>query len=299
MFKKILLATSATPASDHAARVAFNLAGTYNAELNIFHVLGVPSRGFSQVVVDVKTREKVDVDDEYLFGVTEEIKAYYGKYLDNGPKVAIDVTVGLPAREILRQAKAYEPDLILLGGSTGDADQSVYKRSAAGSTLHKVAKAASCPVMAVTRPAASFWGGMSNILFGTDFSKTSDKAFEYALALAENMGCELHVFHALDIAGVQSGKLLDQDEIEQKIRESLRRIRARYEVRLKGLKSYSMDVWEGIPFIEIVKYARDKHADLIVMAHHSRRLASEDTRLGSNVEQVIVRAGCPVLSVNK
>ncbi len=299
MFKKILLATSATQASDHAARVAFNLAGNYNAELNIFHVLGVPSRGFSQVVVDVKTREKVDVDDEYLFGVTEEIKAYYAKYLEKGVNYTIDIAVGLPAREILRQAKAVEPDLILLGGSTGDEDQSVYKKSAAGSTLHKVAKAASCPVMAVNRAAASFWGGMSNILFGTDFSKTSDKAFEYALALAKNMGCELHVFHALDISGIQSGRLLDQDEIEQNIRESMRRIRARYESRLKELKSYSMDVWEGIPFIEIVKYARDKHADLIVMAHHSRRLPSEDSRLGSNVEQVIVRAGCPVLSVNK
>ncbi|MCG8688005.1 MAG: universal stress protein [Desulfobacterales bacterium] len=299
MFKKILLATSATQASDHAARVAFNLAGNYNARLNLFHVLGVPSRGFSQVVVDVKTKEKVDVDEEYLFGVTEEIKAYYAKYLDKGLDHEIDVAVGFPAREILRQAKEFEPDLILLGGSTGDEDDSVYKKAAAGSTLHKVAKAAPCPVMAVNRPAASFWGGMSNILFGTDFSKTSDKAFEYALDLAKAMDCELHVFHALDITGIQSGKLLDQDEIEQQIRESLRKIRARYESRLKELKNYSMDVWEGIPFVEIVKYARDKHADLIVMAHHSRRLPAEDSRLGGNVEQVIVRAGCPVLSVNK
>lgn len=299
MFKKILLATSATQASDHAARVAFNLAGNYNARLNLFHVLGVPSRGFSQVVVDVKTKEKVDVDEEYLFGVTEEIKAYYAKYLDKGLDHEIDVAVGFPAREILRQAKEFEPDLILIGGSTGDEDDSVYKKAAAGSTLHKVAKAAPCPVMAVNRPAASFWGGMSNILFGTDFSKTSDKAFEYALDLAKAMDCELHVFHALDITGIQSGKLLDQDEIEQQIRESLRKIRARYESRLKELKNYSMDVWEGIPFVEIVKYARDKHADLIVMAHHSRRLPAEDSRLGGNVEQVIVRAGCPVLSVNK
>ncbi len=68
MFKKILFATSATPASDHAARVAFNMSKEYNARLNIFHVLGVPSRGFSQVVVDVKTKEKVGVDEEYLFG---------------------------------------------------------------------------------------------------------------------------------------------------------------------------------------------------------------------------------------
>jgi nucleotide-binding universal stress UspA family protein len=299
MFKKILFATSATPASDHAARVAFNMSRAYNAQLNIFHVLGVPSRGFSQVVVDVKTKDKVDVDEDYLFGVTEEIKAYYAKYLDKGLEHTIDTAVGYPAREILRQAKLAQPDLIILGGSTGEKQDSVYKKVSAGSTLQKVAKSAPCPVMAITRPAASFWGGMSNILFGTDFSKTSDKAFDFAVKLAKAMDCELHVFHALDITGLQSGKLIDQDEIEQKIREALRKIRARYEPRLKELKNYSMDVWEGIPFIEIVKYARDKHADLIVMAHHSKRLADEQNRLGGNVEQVIVRAGCPVLSVNK
>ncbi|RLB88460.1 MAG: universal stress protein [Deltaproteobacteria bacterium] len=299
MFKKILFATSATPASDHAARVAFNISREYSARLNIFHVLGVPSRGFSQVVVDVKTKEKVDVDEEYLFGVTEEIKAYYAKYLDKELEHTIDTAVGFPAREILRQAKVTQPDLIIIGGSTGDAEDSVYKKVSAGSTLQKVAKSAPCPVMAVNRPAASFWGGMSNILFGTDFSKTSDRAFDFAVKLAMAMDCELHVFHALDITGLQSGKLIDQDEIEQKIREALRKIRARYQPRLKKLKNYSMDVWEGIPFIEIVKYARDKHADLIVMAHHSKRRPDELDRLGGNVEQVIVRAGCPVLSVNK
>ena len=74
MFKKILFATSATPASDHAARVAFNIAKSYDAHLDIFHILGVPSRGYSQVVVDVKTHEKVDVDDDYMAWVKEEVK---------------------------------------------------------------------------------------------------------------------------------------------------------------------------------------------------------------------------------
>jgi len=299
MFKKILFATSATGASDHAARVAFNMAKSYQSHLNIFHVLGVPSRGYSQVVVDVKTREKVDVDDDYIAWVTEEIKTYYGKYLDTNFDYVIDVAVGLPAREILRQAKIVKPDLILIGGSTGDEDETVYKKSAAGTTLQKVAKAANCPVLVVNRPAASFWGGLSNIVFGTDFSKTSDKAFDFAIKVAKTLDCELNVFHALDITALHTGKMLSQDEIEQQIREALRKIRARYEPRLKALKNYGMDVWEGIPYIEIVKYARDKQADLIIMAHHSRRVPSSDIRLGGNVEQVIVRAGCPVISVNK
>ena len=299
MFKKILFATSATEASDHAARVAFNIAKSYQSNLNLFHVLGVPTRGYSQVVVDVKTKEKVDVDEDYTAWVTEEIKTYYEKYLDENLKYSIDVAVGLPAREILRQAKTLKPDLILLGGSTGDEDETVYKKSSAGSTLQKVAKAANCPVLVVSRPAASFWGGLSNIVFGTDFSKTSDKAFDFAIKVAKTLDCELSVFHALDITSLHTGRMLSQDEIEQQIRESLRKIRARYEPRLKELKNYSMDAWEGIPYFEIVKYARDKHADLIIMAHHSKKNVPEDIRLGGNVEQVIVRAGCPVISINK
>jgi nucleotide-binding universal stress UspA family protein len=299
MFKKILFATSATEASDHAARVAFNIAKNYDAHLDIFHVLGVPSRGFSQVVVDVKTKEKVIVDDEYMAWVNEEVTSYYSKYLTDDFKASINVSVGLPAREILRQAKDTEPDLILLGGSTGAEEDSVYKKCTASTTLQKIAKSAKCPVLIVNRPAASFWGGLSNITFGTDFSKTSDKAFDFAIKIAKALDCELNVFHALDITSLSSGILLPQDDIEQKIRENLRIIRARYETRLKELKNYSMDVSEGIPYIEIVKYARENHSDLVVMAHHSRKIKSDDGNLGSNVEQVIVRAGCPVISVNR
>lgn len=298
MFKKILFATSATPATDHAARVAFNIARSYNAHLDIFHVLGVPSRGYSQVVVDVKTKERVDVDDDYMSWVREEVNTYYSKYLGNGLSFSITVAVGFPAREILRQAKNTSPDLILLGGSTGDEEDSVYKKSVAGSTIQKVARSARCPVLIVSRPAASFWGGLSNITFGTDFSKASDKAFEFTIKAAKALNCEVNVFHAIDITSSSSGKILSQDDIEQKIRETLRMIRSRYEPRLKELTCYAMDVWEGIPYIEIVKYARDNHSDLIVMAHHSKKAPQDDAVLGSNVEQVIVRASCPVISIN-
>ncbi len=162
-----------------------------------------------------------------------------------------------------------------------------------------MARAARCPVLVVTRPAASFWGGISSITFGTDFSKASDRAFEFALTLARKLDCELNVFHALAINSLSGEKLMSQDEIEQKIREKMRMIRARYEPRLKTLKLYNMEVWEGIPYMEIVKFARERHSDLIVMAHHSRKLETEDRVFGGNVEQVIVRAGCPVISINR
>jgi nucleotide-binding universal stress UspA family protein len=300
MFKKILFATSATEASDHAARVAFNMAQNYRAHITIFHVLGVPTRGFSQVIQDVKTHEKVVVDDEYVAWVEEEVKTHYTKQLKSAQDFDIKVVVGFPHREILREARQSQPDLIVLGGSTGDEEESVYKKCMVGSTLQRVAKAAPCPILAVTRPAASFWGGMSNIVFGTDFSKASDAAFGFACKLSKALDCELHIFHALDISTMHMGRLLTQDEIEMRIREALRRIRGRYITQIRDdIKDYSFDVWEGVPYVEIVKYAREKHADLIVMAHHTSKASTEDARLGSNIEQVIVRAGCPVISVNK
>ncbi len=175
----------------------------------------------------------------------------------------------------------------------------MYKKSMVGSTLQLVAKSVRCPVLIVNRPAASFWGGMSSVVFGTDFSKASDVAFQFALKVVNALDCELHIFHALDISDVHMGKLLTQDEIESKIRDSLKQIRGRYIKKLEKGLDYSFDVWEGIPYIEIVKYAREKQADLIVMAHHTRKMDAEDKRLGSNIEQVMIRAGCPVISINK
>jgi len=36
-----------------------------------------------------------------------------------------------------------------------------------------------------------------------------------------------------------------------------------------------------------------------VMAHSARNTDSEKARLGSNMEQVIMRSNCPVISVNR
>ena len=299
MFNKILFATSATSACDPAARVAFALAQKHNSQLLIFHVLGVPTRGYSQEVVDVRTGEKVEANDEYIAWVREEIKVHYTKQLETVPGTAIEVTVGIPHREILRKARSESPDLLVMGGTTGDREQSVYKKVMVGSTLHRVAKAAFCPVLAVARPAASFWGGFSSIVFGTDFSKAADAAFDYAFRTAKQIDGDLHLFHALDIGIPQLGGLVDQDAIEKQIREARQRIRGRYAAKMEGFKNYSIEVWEGIPYIEIVKFAREKQADLIILAHHGQPESPEDDRLSSIMEQVIVRASCPVISVNR
>jgi nucleotide-binding universal stress UspA family protein len=50
--------------------------------------------------------------------------------------------------------------------------------------------------------------------------------------------------------------------------------------------------------VEIVKYTRENFGDLIVMAHHTKKMNREEAILGSTVEQVVLRSNAPVISFN-
>lgn len=55
-------------------------------------------------------------------------------------------------------------------------------------------------------------------------------------------------------------------------------------------------VEKGIPFVEIIKTAKEKRIDLIVMGTHGRT-GLEHILIGSVAERVIQKAPCPVLSI--
>jgi len=299
MFKKILFATTASPVCDNAAKVAFDLELKWDAKLYIFHVMGIPTRGFSQVVTDVRTGETEEPDTDYTDWVKEEIRNTYADLLKDSEKNVIEVVVGAPHREILRIARKEKVDMIIMGAHTREEDVGAARhRAVVGSTMQRVAKAARCPVVIISRPCTTCWKLFSNIVFGTDFSKAADHAFKWACKLAKEVGAKLHIIHATDINYGSAGQVKGQPEIEQVIADARKQIEGRYISQLKDFDNYDIQVWEGIPYVEILKYARQVGGDLIVMAHHTHEIDPEKALLGSTVEQVVLRASCPVASVN-
>ena len=299
MFTKILFATTASPTCDNAAKVAFDLELKWEAELTIFHVLGIPTRGYSPFVTDVRTGEREQADPDYIEWVKEEMKNTYGDLLKDTQGVKIEAAVGIPSREILRMARKNDVDLIILGSHTRQEEAAATRyRDVVGSTMQKVAKSARCPVVIISRPCTTCWKLFSNIVFGTDFSKASDSAFLFASKLAQEVGAKLHMFHACDITSSAAGRVLGQEEIEQLIEGSRKKMEKRYAAKMNGYDNYGIEVREGVPYIEILKYAREKMGDLIVMAHHTREVDPEEAVLGHTVEQVVLRSACPVASVN-
>jgi len=297
MFSRILFATTASPTCDNAAKVAFDLELKWNAELVLFHVLGVPTRGFSPFVTDVRTGETEQADGDYVEWVKEEMKNTYGELLEES-EAQLETVVGVPHREILRKARKWDPDLIVMGAHTRQEDVGATRyRNVVGSTMQKVAKAARCPVVIISRPCTTCWKLFSNIVFCTDFSKAAEAAFLWAYQLSKTVGAKLHLFHAVDIAQ-GFGDTENQPAIEAKLKDAREQINQRYISRIEDFDNYQVEVWEGIPYVEILKFQREVQGDLIVMAHHTRETDPEKALLGSTVEQVVLRASCPVASVN-
>ena len=69
-------------------------------------------------------------------------------------------------------------------------------------------------------------------------------------------------------------------------------------VREQGLGHLKVhpEVLEGAPFAEIVRYAREKDVDLIVMGTHGHTGLAH-VLVGSVTEKVVRKAPCPVLTV--
>jgi nucleotide-binding universal stress UspA family protein len=299
MFKKLLFATTASPTCDNAAKVAFDMELKWGAKLIVLHVLGVPSRGYSPFVTDVRTGEMEQPDPDYVAWVKEEMKNTYGELLEDSENSVLEAVIGAPHREILRLARKENVDMIIMGAHTREEDVGATRyRAIAGSTMQKVAKAARCPVVIIARPCTTCWKLFSNIVIGTDFSKPAEYAFQWAYKLAKTVSARLHIFHSFDISSGNFGQIQEQDEIEEKIAAARQRIEKKYVSKMKKFDNFDIEIWEGIPYVEILKFAREKQADLIVMAHHTRDIDPDEAMLGSTVEQVVLRASCPVASVN-
>jgi len=299
MFKKILFATTSSAICNDASNAAIELAKKHNSKLYIFHALGFPTRGFGSHVVDFKTGEHEYYSPEYVSRIKGEIEKTYAAQLKELDNYTIETLAGVPHTEILRLARKEEVDLIVMGPHTKEDKGALLYRSMLGSTMQGVTQKARCPVMIVSCPVPKEKLEFKNIVFGTDFSKLSDAAFIFAYDLAKERGSMLYLFHALDITPGIGAAIFGQNEIDKCLYGIKDRIKETYVSKMEGFDNYNIRTWEGIPYMEIVKFARRKEADLIVMAHHSKEKDPDKAIIGSTLEQVVMRANCPVVSVNR
>lgn len=148
---------------------------------------------------------------------------------------------------------------------------------------------------------------LKKLLVPTDFSENSKKALVYAVRLAQRNSASLillHVFESLEFE-----RQLPQDfsyESNEELRKLFDAARRRSEERLvtlsRGVQESNVRVETsqrlGTPYEEIVKVAKEREVDLIVIATHGYT-GLKHFLLGSTTERVANVSPCPVLVVRQ
>jgi nucleotide-binding universal stress UspA family protein len=136
------------------------------------------------------------------------------------------------------------------------------------------------------------------ILVPTDGSASSVAAGRLALKIASILNADVAVLHVLDERVLQ-GSARASDESETEVEKSMRRDARSYLNHLAAMaRQYDIDarqeMREGDPHDEIVSFAKEILADLIVMSHAGRR-GPRRKIVGSVAERVIRFSQCPVM----
>lgn len=141
---------------------------------------------------------------------------------------------------------------------------------------------------------------IKKILIPTDFSSSSMHALKYAIELNKSFGARLYILHILqDITDFSefnlSPTILPQlyAEFEQNATNKLEEI-----VSTLVPKDTTCDTYiiHGVPFYEIIQFAKDEGTDLIVIGSHGRT-GIRHVLFGSTAEKVIKKSACPVLTI--
>ncbi|MEP9410820.1 MAG: universal stress protein [Candidatus Brocadia sp.] len=140
---------------------------------------------------------------------------------------------------------------------------------------------------------------LNKILCPVDFSECSLYALNYAIDLSYREHAALYLIHVVETHISDFGDIMKQIDLlldDQQINNLRMQLINLIPDDMRPNIHAEPIVEKGVPFVEIIKAARDKQVDLIAMGTHGRT-GLEHILIGSVAERVIQRAPCPVLSI--
>jgi universal stress protein A len=138
------------------------------------------------------------------------------------------------------------------------------------------------------------------MLVPVDFSPCSVNALRVAIGMAAPEG-DLTLLHVIDqqflddavVAGLGSS-----EDIRNRLKEQAE---SNFSTMLEGIDTGTVDIEKmtvvGLPFVEILKIARDLDLPMIVMGVRGRSTPPEEILFGSTAEKVLRGSRVPVLCV--
>ena len=287
MFKKFIVATDLSPASDAVVSCLSGLKD-YGAEdcllLQCLSFADAASTAYSynaESLDGLLTGQKIVLEQQ-------------------GFRVEARSVVGTPKREINRIAVHENFDLIVVGAQ----GQSLAEEKLLGGVAYGVINKTSKPVLVVPvekepgeekacRP-VDRCGFSDHVLFATDFSAIADNAFIQLEKLVAVGVKKVTLVHIQDKTKLEQHLASRLDEFNQIDHERLED--AKQALLKRGAPEIDMEVLYGTPYKEITRLVRERNVQMVVMGTQGLGFVGE-IFLGSVSHNVIRHSVAPVLLI--
>lgn len=141
--RRILFATDFSPASEPARCRAIELARAFGAEVTILHVIELPAAVGGDPFWSVGTFEALEQASRA--SASQRMEESLRIVRESGVEASSDIVVGVPAKEICREAGRCRTDLVVMGTE----GRGALSRLFIGSVATRVIAHAPCPVLTV------------------------------------------------------------------------------------------------------------------------------------------------------
>lgn len=290
MFTLVLLALADQGDGREAARLASSIAARHGAGFAAQSV----SAPLSQEGGCVLQLPGEDILAERRAG----LEALLREVMPPGLTADVLQSAGFAHVEILKTARVLGPDLLVVGGLDAAElcrrELSDSRRGAAA----LIAEGAPCPVLVAAPATQASQGPFERILTAVDLSAHSgDSAhartqLTFAARLAAREGADLIVLNVLRLSSESGGQpALGQPELERSLTSARERL-AFLCHGLPGADRFTLLASEGSAGVEILKHARERQADLLLLAR------PEKGAVGDVLDYVLEGARCPVMLVD-
>lgn len=281
--KAVVYATDLFHVSQHAGLYAHHLAAHFSAKLLVAHAFE-PSQAAmaAEMRHDVVCRQRK----------TEQL--LLSKEADDLKEGIVEVDPllleGDPRHVIPELADKYEPSIIVLGTHGGGR----WERDLISSTAEHILRSTRWPCFTVgpkVQPASLNTLSIRRILFVTHFTPASANALSFALSIAESFG-----------AGIDTLSVVSKDDIQHpdRLNERQRQFYSALDLLVpeeaRARCTPQNFVAVGDPQEQIIAHIKDRSIDLLVMGIRKVTHISLEVRM-SRTFQLIVEAGCPVLTI--
>jgi len=285
MFRRILVATDFSEASQSAIQTVLAFKQKIPAKITVLHV-------DTRIHVHSPHRDCA-CHDQLILEMKRSLPA--GKIGD----IEFDIVKGVsPAVEILDYSKKHKCDLIAIGSHHRNRIGDFLLGTAARQVIHE----STCPVLAVHE--FSLADRISfvprRILIPTDFSYAASLAVQLGEQMAKVFGAQIHFIHVLELPALESihsehwiQQLNLPDSTGPKVDAILETLSGKTLTKIPT----TLKTLQGKPSEEILAYATEQDMDIIVMGTHKSGTLQR-LLIGSVTSTVVASAPCPVITVS-